>query len=45
MTVYKEAGVDIVSSDKLIKKIVSLSSKTNRPGKMGKSEVLLECLI
>ena len=36
MTVYKEAGVDIVSTDKLIKKIVSLSSKTNRPGKMGK---------
>jgi len=36
MTVYKEAGVDIVSTNKLIKKIVSLSSKTNRPGKMGK---------
>ena len=36
MTVYKEAGVDIISTDKLIKKIVSLSSKTNRAGKMGK---------
>ena len=36
MTVYKEAGVDVLSTDKLIKKIVSLCSKTNRPGKMGK---------
>ena len=36
MTVYKEAGVDVLSADKLIKKIVPLCSKTNRPGKMGK---------
>ena len=36
MTVYKEAGVDVLSTDKLIKKIVPLCSKTNRPGKMGK---------
>ena len=36
MTVYKEAGVDVHSTDKLIKKIVPLCSKTNRPGKMGK---------
>ena len=36
MTVYKEAGVDIISTNKLINKIVSLSSKTNRPGKMAK---------
>ena len=35
MTVYKEAGVDVLSTDKLIKKIVPLCSKTNRPGKMG----------
>ena len=36
MTVYKESGVDIISTNKLTKKIVSISSKTNRPGKMGK---------
>jgi phosphoribosylaminoimidazole synthetase len=36
MTVYKKAGVDVLSTDKLIKKIVPLCSKTNRPGKMGK---------
>jgi len=36
MTVYKEAGVDVLSTDKLIKKIIPLCSKTNRPGKMGK---------
>ena len=36
MTVYKEAGVDVLSADKLIKKIVPLCSKTNRPGKMEK---------
>ena len=36
MAVYKEAGVDVLSTDKLIKKIVPLCSKTNRPGKMGK---------
>jgi len=36
MAVYKEAGVDVLSTDKLIKKIVPLCSKTNRLGKMGK---------
>ena len=36
MAVYKEAGVDILSTDNLIKEILPLSSKTNRPGKMGK---------
>ena len=36
MTVYKESGVDIISTNKLTKKIISISSKTNRPGKMGK---------
>jgi len=35
MAVYKEAGVDIVSTDKLIKEIIPLSLKTSRPGKMG----------
>ena len=36
MAVYKEAGVDILSTDNLIKEIIPLCSKTNRPGKMGK---------
>ena len=36
MAVYKEAGVDILSTDNLIKKTLPLFSKTNRPGKMGK---------
>ena len=36
MAVYKEAGVDVLSTDKLIKKIVPLCSKTNRLGEMGK---------
>ena len=36
MAVYKEAGVDIHSTDNLIKEIVPISSKTNRAGKMGK---------
>ena len=36
MTVYKEAGVDILSTNNLIREIVPLCSKTNRPGKMGK---------
>ena len=36
MAVYKEAGVDILSTDNLIKEMLPLSSKTNRPGKMGK---------
>ena len=36
MTVYKAAGVDILSTNNLIKEIVPLCSKTNRPGKMGK---------
>ncbi len=36
MTVYKKAGVDILSTDNLIKEITPLCSKTNRPGKMGK---------
>ena len=36
MTVYKEAGVDILSTDNLVKQIVPLSAKTNRRGKMGK---------
>ena len=36
MTVYKEAGVNILSTDNLIKEITPLCSKTKRPGKMGK---------
>ena len=36
MTVYKEAGVDIHSTDNLIKKVIPISSKINRPGKIGK---------
>tara|TARA_B100001123_G_scaffold386809_2_gene461576 strand:+ start:959 stop:1999 length:1041 start_codon:yes stop_codon:yes gene_type:complete len=36
MAVYKEAGVDILSTDNLVKKLIPLSLKTNRPGKMGK---------
>ena len=36
MAVYKKAGVDILSTDNLIKDLVPLSLKTNRPGKMGK---------
>ena len=36
MAVYKEAGVDILSTDNLIKEILPLSQKTSRPGKMGK---------
>ena len=36
MTVYKKAGVDVLSTDNLIKKIAPICSKTNRPGKMGK---------
>ena len=36
MAVYKEAGVDILSTDNLIKELVPLSLKTSRPGKMGK---------
>jgi len=36
MAVYKDAGVDILSTDNLIKEIAPLCSKTNRPGKMGK---------
>ena len=36
MTVYKKAGVDILSTNNLIKKIAPICSKTNRPGKMGK---------
>jgi len=36
MTVYKEAGVDILSTDNLIKDIAPLCSKTNRLGKIGK---------
>ena len=35
MAFYKEAGVDILSTDNLIKEIGPLCSKTNRPGKMG----------
>ena len=38
MAVYKEAGVDILSTDNLVKKLIPLSLKTNRPGKMGKIE-------
>jgi len=36
MTLYKKVGVDVISTDKLIKEIVPLSAKTNRPGKIGK---------
>ena len=36
MTVYKRTGVDVASTDNLIKKITPICSKTNRPGKMGK---------
>ena len=36
MTVYKKAGVDILSTDNLIKDIAPLCSKTNRLGKIGK---------
>ena len=36
MAVYKKAGVDILSTDNLVKKIAPICSKTNRPGKMGK---------
>ena len=36
MTVYKEAGVNILSTDNLIREITPLCSKTKRPGKMGK---------
>ena len=45
MTVYKKAGVDVLSTDNLIKKIAPICSKTNRPGKMGKIGSLGACLI
>ena len=35
MTVYKEAGVNVLSTDNLIREITPLCSKTKRPGKMG----------
>ena len=37
MTVYKEAGVNILSTDNLIREITPLCSKTKRPGKIGKN--------
>jgi phosphoribosylformylglycinamidine cyclo-ligase len=36
MAVYKEAGVDIHSTDNLVRKIIPISSKINRRGKIGK---------
>ena len=36
MTVYKKTGVDILSTNDLVKKITPICSKTNRPGRMGK---------
>ena len=36
MAVYKEVGVDIHSTDNLVKEIIPIASKTNRRGKIGK---------
>ena len=36
MAVYKKAGVDVLTTDNLVKEIIALSAKTNRRGKMGK---------